>query len=236
MRHSLNVTCYLTMMLSLCAARASAQYCAGAASFAAGPVRLGAGLAFSDDAKFYAAHLAVGAPQGAFASASIGTVDLDEIDEGSTVFGVNGGYAIRLEQTKPVEFCPVVGFAYASGPDFDDEFISLETSARWFGIGGAIGGVVGRTASVDLVPFAEAVYTSAKVTVKLRADGESATESETEDFVNVTGGLGFVVNRVVTIRPTISYPFGIDDADPTFGISFAVNLGAARSAASRLAR
>ena len=72
-------------LLTIPIAAADAQVCSGAASFASGPVRLGASLETTDGSKQYGGQLAFGKPAGPFAGVSIGRVDIEDSDESATI-------------------------------------------------------------------------------------------------------------------------------------------------------
>jgi hypothetical protein len=38
-------------------------------------------------------------------------------------------------------------------------------------------------------------------------------------------GVGFVFNQQISVRPTIDIPVGLDNSDPTFGITVGYNFG-----------
>jgi len=79
---------------------AFSQVCNGTASFSSGPVRVSAGGNFTDGVRSYGGQLAFGAERGPFASVGLSAVDYDQIDEGGTVVGISGGYAIPVTFVK----------------------------------------------------------------------------------------------------------------------------------------
>src|SRR5688572_25643901 len=97
-------------VLALSATKMSAQTCAGTASFATGAVRLGAGLSTSENVKSYGVDMAVGAKAGPFASGGLSRAEYNDVDGAGTVFGVGAGYALDLNPTKTVQFCPRASF------------------------------------------------------------------------------------------------------------------------------
>jgi len=204
---------------------AAAQACNGAASFRHSSVRIGAGAQTTDGAKSYGAELAAGAAEGPFAGVSLSAVDYDGVSEGSTAFGINGGYSIALGKAKKVEVCPLVGFSMLKGPDVTEAGISLKTTGRDFGFGGSVGAIATSTPAFEFIPFVSALYSIEKLTIKTSGGGLSQSESASENYVELTTGAGFVVNRVLTIQPTISYPLNVDNAKASFGIAFGFNFG-----------
>jgi hypothetical protein len=202
------------------ATTAMAQTCLGTASFAAGPVRVGAGLDFSEDATQYSAQLAFGQAAGIFASAGVGKIDVDEIDESATTFALNLGYSFAMAGTQSLEICPIVSYGYASA-DIGEGGVSVDFSDRQLGAGFAIGGVASSTPTFKLVPSLTLAY----VHEDLEFEGDFEFE-DSEDFGVITVAAGFVFSETVTLRPNISFPVGLDDSDPAFGIAFSFNFGA----------
>jgi len=228
-RNALSATCALVAAL-VAAGPASAQLCNGAASFANGPIRVGAGADFTDGSKAVGAQLAFGAKQGAFANVGLSAVNYDGVDERGTVVNVNGGYSMSLSKPGKAEFCPLVGFAWQSGPNVVTNFGTADVSARAFGFGGSIGGIVNSTPEFDFVPFASVSYFTSKGTISFNGTSQTSTQ----DYGEIGLGAGFVVNKVLTIRPAVTFPIGLDNGDPSYGIAFAYNFGSpARSVTPR---
>jgi hypothetical protein len=208
--------------LALSADSLRAQTCLGNASFTGAPVRLGAVLSFADGVKSYGAELGVGG-SGLFASAGVSLIDYDDIDESGTGIDVLGGYSLPIGTTGRAELCPIVAYSHQGGPNFDTPFGEIEFSGRSIGGGVALGGTYNSTPRLDLVPFAAAMYTS----VKVKATFFDETDSETEGVTVLSGGVGFVVDRRLTIQPRISFPIGGEDNDPVFTIALRYNFGRA---------
>jgi Outer membrane protein beta-barrel domain len=211
----------LVCTCALLPAAVGAQACVGAASFSSGPMRLGAGLTISDGLKTYGAQFGVGAEVGPFGSASLSRAEYDNASEAGVVLGLNAGYAIDLTPTKNVQFCPVAGFAYQSGPNVQSTFGDVSASAHAIGFGGSFGGIVPMSPTFDFVPFAGASYLVSQTSVSI--GGNSGSVSENHGEVNV--GAGFVLNRTLTLQPSVSIPVGVDNAKTSFQIAFAFNFG-----------
>jgi len=203
-----------------------AQSCAGTASFAAGRMRVGAGATFGDGAQAFGAQLAAGQAKGAFAGATLSRVDIDDVNEGATAFGGTAGYGYDVASTHAVQLCPTVGFGYTSGPKFESAGGSLDFGARSLSAGVSLGGVLTSTSTLSVVPFAGLSYVNQHSTMELRpASGEASEESSSEDFALLDLGAGFVLNQVMTIRPMVSLPMGLEDAKTSYGIGFSFNFG-----------
>jgi len=199
----------------------SAQVCQGTAPFSAGSDRVGAGMQFTDGAKSYGGGLAFGSSNSLWAGATGSRTQFDGVDAGATSMSVEGGYSIAMNTERTVQLCPLVGFAYQSGPDFDTGFGTVNSSARAFAFGGTIGTTVPMSPTFDFVPFGGATYELDHVTGSFNG----LSSSGDQNYTNITLGAGFVFNKTLTIQPSVSIPAGLDGAKPTYGISFAFNFG-----------
>ena len=158
---------------------------------------------------------------GPFATANGFAVEYDGIEEMGTGFSVGAGMPFRVSNA--VEFCPLVGFYHESLNIDDPDLGTLRLTTRGFSFGGSIGGVVSASPAFEVVPHASTEFVAAKATASLL--GESASESDSYFVVGL--GSGFVVRRILSIRPSIAYAFGVEDADPVFALSIGVNFGQA---------
>ena len=211
----------------------SAQLCGGAASFKTAPARIGGGIEFTDGSKGYGAQFAIGSAEGLFGTAGISAVDYDDASEGSTVFAFGAGYAIPIGTGGKAEFCPIGNFSLLRGPNFNESGVTAEVSGHSYGMGGQIGGIAMSTPTMDFVPFAGAMYVNQTIKISGSAGGISASESASEDAIVLSAGAGFVINRLLTIQPQISYPINVDEANATFGVAFAFNFGGPKSSSMR---
>lgn len=212
---------------TLSATAALAQTCTGTASFASGPVRVGAGIDAGTDSKQYGAQAAVGRAAGPFASGSVVVVDLDEIDENGTLYAAELGYGIRVAASKPFEVCPIAGIGFGS-VDVGDGGLGVEISSRQLQVGLSIGAVASTTPTFAFVPAMAVFYANENV------ESKGAVEfDESDDYGVITLAAGLVFNQRVTLRPNLAFPVGLDDADPMYGVAIAFNFGSAPSSRQR---
>jgi hypothetical protein len=208
------------VVLGIPMADADAQVCAGAASFASGPVRLGASLETSDGSKQYGGQLAFGKPAGPFAGVSIGRVDIDDSDESATSFGGEIGYSFSVAGKGSLEFCPIVGYGMASA-DIEEGGATADISTRSWSAGLMVGGVASSSPGLSILPSVGFAY----VNQNLEIESDIVNFDESDDFGLLTLAAGFVFNEKVTVRPSFALPVGVDDSEPIFGIGFAFNFG-----------
>jgi hypothetical protein len=134
-----------------------------------------------------------------------------------------------LNSAKTVEFCPLVGYSRQAGPNVATSSGTVDVSATAFAFGRALGGVVSTSPQFDFIPFVGAFYTTSKATGTLG----SASTSSSSNYSEIDVGAGFVLNKIVTIRPGIAFPIGLSNSDPSYGVSFAINFGTAPKSASK---
>jgi hypothetical protein len=224
---------------------AEAQICTGAAPFSSGLVRIGAGAGgvgagyggADGNPSSVGFRVSLGAKQGPFASVRTSSVlyldspnpfiregfAKDSVYEGSNV-GFSGGYGISLSASRRIELCPVAGLTNQSGPYFDCSVLPRRIdctggsrgSGRAFWFGGSIGALSKPSPSFAFAPFAAAVLANSKISASAR--------SFTDDYMEITVGLGLMYRRL-TIRPTLSVPFGLEEGSPSVALEFAFNLG-----------
>jgi hypothetical protein len=198
----------------------AAQVCQGTAPFSAGSARVGAGMQFTDGAKAYGGGLAFGSSNSLFGSADVVRTQFDDVDASANGFNLLGGYSIAMNTSRTVQLCPIVGFAYQSGPDFDTGFGTVSGSVRAFAFGGSMGTTVPMSPTFDLVPFGGASYEMDHFSSTI--GGVSGSSDHNTTIVQL--GAGLVFNKVVTVQPSVAIPTE-SGAKPTYGISFAFNFG-----------
>ena len=212
------------VVFALTPALVSAQVCMGTAPFAAGPVRIGGIAQFTDGAKTLGGSAAFGATSGPFGELHASAVSFDELDESATIYGGQAGHSLGIGATKTVQLCPILSIEFVRGPTFDTGFGLFDVSGQSVGLGLSVGGVVaGSSASMDVVPFASLTYFNRRSKVTFGGSPETF-----RDEIGGFGvGVGFVVNKVVTIQPSALLPFGggEDSEDPAYRIAILLNLG-----------
>lgn len=207
------VLCVLPMMTGL------AQSCAGAASFASGPVRIGGSIEVGADAKQYSGQIGFGRAAGPFAAGTVGIVDLDETDDSGTLFAGELGYSLPMSAAGKFEICPIIGLGRVT-VDLSEGGVSADLSSRLLSAGLSFGGVMASTPTFALVPAVALIYTNEK----LKSEGVIEFE-ESDDYGIVTLAVGLVFNQAVTLRPNIAFPVGLDDSDPAYGLGIGFNFG-----------
>ena len=125
-----------------------------------------------------------------------------------------------MNTSRSIQLCPIVGFAYQSGPDFDTGFGTVSSSVRAFAFGGSIGTTVSMSPTLDLVPFGGASYQLTHGSSSLAGVSSSVDDNTTV----LQAGAGFVFNKVLTIQPSVSLPTR-SGSNPVWSVSFGFNFG-----------
>ena len=198
----------------------AAQACVGLPSLVSHPLNVAAGANFGENATGLTGRFGFGNAS-SFAGVSLGFQSYDDVDENSTSLGVDGGLSFPVGVSRRAAVCPIASIGYQFGPSVDTGVGNLEFGTLSLGAGAAFGGAAYTTEGLQLLPFASAQLAQARV--KLEFEGESETESETFGLLNL--GMGFLFNSRFAVRPSVAIPFGLEDADPVWGLSFVVGFG-----------
>jgi len=209
--------------------RAEGQTCTGFASFTDGPMQLAGSALFNDNAKEFAAGFAVGG-SGPFGNVSVGTTSFDEVDASSFNLGAGVGYQVKLDSKGIAYLCPMAAVNHASGPNdldvFGDGSFVADFSETDLLFGISLGVVASQSGKTKIIPTGSLSFVSG--TVKVEEQGTGVSDSQTESFGLLGLGIGFILNSVVTLRPGVSIPFGLEGASTSFGAAISVNFGAKR--------
>lgn len=211
----------LVAALTALPAVATAQTCLGSPSFTANHLQLGADVNVAENATSFGAQLGSGS-ETVFASFGGGGVTYDNVD-GSTIFvGGTLGYQVKASASGRAQVCPVLSASYGWGPN-DIAGSGSDLTVKNFSFGLAFGSAMG-SGEVALVPSASVafVYSSASVDVF----GGTFDGDDTYGMAGI--GLGVLLNSQLSIRPSVSMPFGVEDAKPIYGIGVTLNYGGRR--------
>ena len=207
-----------------------AQVCAGFASFATKPYQVSGSGLFNDNSKSFQGGFSFGG-KGPFGGITLGTTSYDEIDGSSFLYGAGAGYQAVLDQKGLFHLCPAASIGVASGPNnvdaFGDGSVILDISETDFSFGLGLGLLASRSNETQIIPNISLGFVSG--TFKLHDDVSGLSDSNTETFGLLGLGLGFVFNEAVTLHPSVSIPFGLDNASTTFGVTLGVNFGRKRA-------
>ena len=178
---------------------ASAQVCNGIAPFSAGKMRAGFGIDMPNGGTGWNGEFAVGTASGWFGGANVRIFSPESaVANNSTSFGGFLGKPTTVDAKKTVALCP-------------QGFINVGDNSNV--VGGRVD--VGRTfaqASFDLIPFGGA---------SLHHDH---TGSLNEFNLDLNLGVGFVLKKVWTIRPSLRLPL-TNNGGSVFAVMGYYNFG-----------
>jgi hypothetical protein len=217
MRRSLVVSLAL---LAIVRAPAVAQTCMGLASYSTGRMQVSGNGSLTDGANTFGASLGYGLPGSAFGNATLSTTSYDAADASSLGIGANVGYQLALGKAAQIQLCPVAGFELGMGPD--DNTAGIDASSRSANVGFSLGTTMSASPRMRIVPAAGLGLAYGKV--KLEDNAGNVTEaSNTYGMAHLN--LGFVFNQNIAVRPSVAIPLGLDNSDPTFGLTVGYNFG-----------
>ena len=198
---------------------AAAQVCLAQPSLVAGKTTalvngtFGGGTdSFTGTARFAGSQL--------FGDVTAGVTSYDDFDGSSLTLGGAIGTQIAPTAGSSLRLCPIANVAFGFGPN-DIGGSGVDASTQGFGAGVGIGGVALRTPTFELIPAGGVQLAWARV--KLDGDGVSASDSETYGIISA--GLGFALQRVLTITPSLNIPVGLEGGDTSLGLTFGFRFG-----------
>jgi hypothetical protein len=217
MRRTLFVSMALVAAVN---APAAAQTCLGLASFSSGKMQVSGNGQFQDGANRFGAGFNYGLPAGIFAGAQLSSTSYEAADASSLGIGANVGYQLTVGKAANVHVCPVASLELGMGPD--DEASNTDISQRNATLGFSLGKTMAASPRMQIIPAAGLGL--AYVSQKTEVDGVSApNQSETYGLARL--GVGFVFNQTIAVRPSVDIPLGLDNSDPSFGLTVAYSFG-----------
>src|SRR5688572_19991302 len=201
------------------AAPASAQLCAGSVAITSSrPFQAGVGVSFTESSTGITGSFA-GGNDVAFGRVSVGRLSNDDLDIGSTAFGVTVGGQVATDAARRGSVCPFFSLAREFANDIEDS--GLDVSANTLLGGVSFGYTLAESGTIRLVPTVGVGIGR----VKVRAEFEGISESDSETIGVFEAGLGIVMNTRFSITPRVSVPFLIEDGDVAFSIIATVGFG-----------
>jgi hypothetical protein len=156
-----------------------------------------------------------------FGNAGLGVNTFDGVDGNqlaiSSLFGTQFGSGNR----GAVAVCPVAQLDWGVGPNVDPLSVHMFSVAP----GARVGIATGDPERFNLVPTAgiSLVRSSVSASGELFGISYSQTVWDTYGLANVGVGLRFNNSRM-SVVPAVSFPMGLEGADPSFGVTFNTNF------------
>lgn len=218
-------SCLLSSLVVVAAfvapAALQAQACLGNPSFSTNHLQVGAGASFDKSSTSFGGNF-VGGSETLFAGIGLGGATYDGV-EGSTLTASGSlGFQVPLSSGS-AQVCPIASAVFGFGPsDFDG--LGTDFSSRAFTFGLSAGAELFRSERVRLVPALSIGFAYAAGIF----DGVGGQTTETDTYGLAGAAVGVVLSERLSVRPSVSFPIGLDGADPVFGIGFALNYGGRR--------
>jgi hypothetical protein len=211
----------LVTAVSIVPSALEAQACLGNPSFSTNHLQVGAGARFDPSTTSFGGDFISGS-ETLFAGLSLGGASYDGVSGSSLLAGIRAGFQVPVT-SGTMQVCPVVGAEFGFGPsDFDGAGTDFRSQAFSFGL--AAGGELFRSDRLAIVPSVSMGFAYTGTT----ATGVLATVTETDTYGVAGAAIGFVLSDRLSVRPSVSFPIGLEGADPIFGIGFALNYGGRR--------
>lgn len=198
-----------------------AQACFGNASFASNHLQMNGDVAFNRDFEELGASFVTGSNS---VFAGLGVVS-STFEAGDASVGIRGnlGYQVPVNQSRSVQVCPVLR-ASVGLPAKDYNGLGGELTTQSYGLGLNLGGELIRAERLALVP-------SLSVGVQrdvVRISGGTAPDDFQDTFAYAALAVGIVVNRALSLRPSVTVPFEARLDSPIFAVGLALNFGGRR--------
>jgi len=206
-------------LIAVVNAPAAAQTCLGLASFSQGSMQVSGNGQFSDGSNRFGAGFNYGLPASVFGGAQISTTSFDGADASSLGIGANVGYQLSMGKAANIHVCPTASLEMGMGPD--DDAAGVDRSSRAANVGFSVGTTMGATPSMRIIPTAGLGLAYLKGSV----DDGTTTSDASETYAQARLGVGFLFNQQIAVRPSIDIPLGLDNSDPTFGLTVAYSFG-----------
>jgi hypothetical protein len=223
----------LVLASALAVHDAATQTCLGLPSFHSGRIQLAAHGSFGEDARSFEGSFSLGTNK-VFGGLSLGAVDYDQIAGSTLLIGGGVGYQLPLGASSSFHVCPGIRASVGFGPDDifggvsdsagvrQDPHPGDDASTFAFVAGLSLGASLG-SPRVRLNPTAGLGLAYSSFDLK-DPGGSGAERSDTYGALDFA--VGVIFRSTFSVRPAVTIPLGLEGADPVFGVTLAINVGA----------
>ncbi len=190
---------------------AAAQLCSGEASFNTVPARFFGTMGFGSSS-FYHGGLAFGRSL-LFAGLEAGmtTYRQDETWD----YRITLGAQIARRQDPKAQVCPQVLLNQTTGTGLDVDY-----RESMIGAGIDAGFVLYRKGNTRIVPTASVGLLGGSITYTYSTGTKRTQDADAYGLVST--GIGFGLNKQLTISPTVTFPLGLTGATTWYGVTFSI--------------
>lgn len=209
----------LAASLPLVPTALTAQQCLGGASFADRRAQINADAGFSSGARSFSGGISVGS-RAPFASVGFGTAYDDDVGDEATIFSAMAGFALPSQPKPRTQFCPFVSALVITGVELEG---GLHLSSQTFAFGIGVGRLRTVAPWLEIVPTAVGTVATQTTSIQFGTDG--ATGAENTLHWNVSLGAGFVLRKLITIRPSTSMSIADRHTTMSYGLHASLGFG-----------
>jgi hypothetical protein len=211
-------------LLSLLPTGLLAQTCMGGASFADGRAQIRADASSSTAARSVIGGVSMGSPRGPFASLGFGRAHDDGLDDKATLFAATAGIGAGFRPIPKTQFCPFISAEAVNGVDFAN---GDRLSSHAFGFGTAVGTILSNAAGFGVAPFVAGAVVTQTATAHVVSPPRVGVSNNNYRFMTL--GAGFVLKKVITIRPSMTFTFVDGETSRSSGLRVSYSFGAPRA-------
>ena len=220
----------LAASLAIWPAVLDAQRCMGAMSFADRRAHLGVDASMSPAGRSTTGGLSVGTPRGPFASVGAGEIHNDDPSDRAPLVAATAGVGFTLRPRPNTQVCPFFSVQMTGevasqatvmiqGREYDIRGIATQS----YGLGASVGAALSSVTEFDLVPFVSAAVIVRNTDIYLGADGP--TEAAGDHYYAVAFGAGALMERMITLRPSVTLTFADARTSAAFGLHLSISFG-----------
>jgi hypothetical protein len=215
MRRLLTRVSVILSILLLNAGFCFAQTCVGGLAFGARSAQIGTTSSFGDGFQTYDVAGGFGG-QAFYVRGGAAFANFSDLDATGSGFGATVGSEFQAANGR-LFLCPEANFSFMSGP----ELFEVDLSTISFSSGPRVGIVLNNDDALRVIPTAGFLVTHQRQ--KYEFLGVDETETDTFGLLHV--GVGLVMHDRMSIIPGVTFPLGLDDADPSFSLSVVFGFG-----------
>lgn len=215
MRRVLARVSMIVSILLLNAGFSLAQTCAGGLPFGARSAQIGSTSSFGDGFQSYDVAGAFGG-RSFYVRGGASFANFSDLDATGNGFGATLGSEFQAASGR-VFLCPEANISFMFGP----ELFEVDLSSISFSSGPRVGVVLNNDDALRVIPTAAFLVTHQRF--KTEFLGFDETETDTFGLLNV--GVGLAMRDRMSIIPSVTFPLGLDEADPSFSLSVVFGFG-----------
>ena len=207
-----------------------AQRCMGAMSFADRRAHIGVDASVSPSGRSTTGGLSVGSPRGPFASVGAGETHNDDPSDRARLLAARAGVGFTLRPRPNTQICPFISVevtgqlaSRATVMIQGREYAIRGMATQSYGLGVSVGGALSSVTAFDVVPFISAAVFARNSDTYLSPEGPR--EAEGDHYYAVAFGAGALMERMITLRPSVILTFAEARNTVAFGLHLSISFG-----------